>query len=67
MENIENFLQNLDIESNMVKSEIMKDLKEIIKQIECRKEFNCLTSGLRNQCKAKDIGLESYIECDPET
>lgn len=46
-----------------------KQLEEIIGQMECTKDFRCYKSGYENLCKAKDIGIESLLECleeDPE-
>jgi hypothetical protein len=40
-----------------------KELKEIIGEMECPKGFQCYQSGLKVLCKAKDIGLETYLEC----
>jgi hypothetical protein len=40
-----------------------KELKEIIGELECSKGFKCYKSGFENLCKARDIGLETFIEC----
>jgi hypothetical protein len=40
-----------------------KELQEIIGEMQCPKDFNCYKSGLKVLCKAKDIGLDSYLEC----
>lgn len=31
--------------------------------LECPKDFVCYTSGFQNLCRAKDIGLESFLLC----
>ena len=45
-------------------------IEKIISEIKCPKDFVCYKSGFKNLCKAKDIGLESFIDCleeNPET
>ena len=36
---------------------------EIIGEMTCPKNFLCAESGFENLCKAKDMGLEHYLEC----
>ena len=40
-----------------------KKLKELMGGLTCPKDFKCCTGGLENLCKARDIGLETFIEC----
>jgi hypothetical protein len=40
-----------------------REIEEIIGAMECPKDFLCYKSGLENLCKAKDIGVESLLEC----
>jgi hypothetical protein len=40
-----------------------KTIEEIIAGMSCPKDFRCYRSNLSRLCKAKDIGLESFIEC----
>ena len=40
-----------------------KELKEIIGEMECPKGFRWYQSGLEVLCKARDIGLDEYLEC----
>ena len=40
-----------------------KEIEEIIGQMKCPKDFRCYQSGLEVLCKAKDIGLDTYLEC----
>ena len=40
-----------------------KELKQIIGEMECPKGLRCYQSGLEVLCKAKDIGLDEYLEC----
>jgi hypothetical protein len=40
-----------------------KKIEEIIGQLKCSKDFECYKAGYENLCKAKDIGLESFLEC----
>lgn len=46
-----------------------KEIRQIIAQMECTKDFSCYRSGFKKVCKAKDGGLEGYIWCleDPVT
>ncbi len=40
-----------------------KELREAAGDLECPKDFKCCTEGLENLCKAREIGLELYLEC----
>ena len=40
-----------------------KEIEEIIGQMKCPKDFRCYKSGLEVLCKAKDIGIDTYLEC----
>jgi hypothetical protein len=40
-----------------------KDIEDIISHIQCRKGFSCYRSGFADLCQARDIGLESFVEC----
>ena len=42
---------------------IEKELKEVIGDLTCRKNFKCCTEGLETLCKAQDVGLETFLEC----
>ena len=42
---------------------IQEQIEEIINGLKCLKGHSCYTSGFKNLCKAKDIGLESFIAC----
>ncbi len=44
-----------------------KKIKKIIKTIQCTKDFKCYESKFKNLCKAKDIGLKSFLLCLEET
>jgi hypothetical protein len=44
-----------------------KQIEEIIGQLKCPKDFKCYKSGFEVLCKAKDIGIESFLECLEET
>ena len=46
-----------------VESDIQEHIEEMIVGLQCPKEFSCYTSGLKNLCKARDIGLESFVAC----
>jgi hypothetical protein len=40
-----------------------KKIEKIIGQMQCPKDFKCCNSGFETVCKAKDVGLESHLEC----
>lgn len=42
------------------------EVEKIIEGMTCPKDFICYRSGFTVLCKAKDIGIESFIECQEE-
>ncbi|MBW2175135.1 MAG: hypothetical protein JRF64_11155 [Deltaproteobacteria bacterium] len=40
-----------------------KEIERIIGQMQCSKDFECYESGFETLCKAKDVGMESYLSC----
>jgi hypothetical protein len=40
-----------------------KKIEKLIAGMSCPKDFKCYRSNLADLCKAKDIGLESFLEC----
>ena len=38
-------------------------IEEIISKMECPKGFVCYKSGFADMGKAKDVGMESFVEC----
>ncbi len=40
-----------------------KQIEEIIGGMKCPRDFECYKSGFEDLCKAKDIGIESFLEC----
>ena len=46
-----------------MKEDDRKELKKIMGGLSCPKDFNCHKQGFKVLCKAKDVGLESYLEC----
>jgi hypothetical protein len=40
-----------------------KEIERIIGQMQCSKDFQCYESGFENLCKARDIGLDTFLEC----
>lgn len=40
-----------------------KEIEQIMSQFKCPKDFGCYKSGFKVLCKAKDIGIESFLEC----
>jgi len=47
----------------VVKEDKKKRMEKIIGEMDCRKDFRCYKSGFEGICKARDIGLESHLEC----
>ena len=40
-----------------------RQIEEILGRMQCPEDFRCYKSGFENLCKAKDIGIESFLEC----
>ena len=47
----------------MIKEEDRKKIQEIIDRMHCSKNFECIENGFESLCKAKECGLENYLEC----
>ena len=46
-----------------MKKEDKRKLEEIMAGVQCPKGFKCAEHGFERLCKAKDFGLESFLEC----
>ena len=46
-----------------MKEEHRKIIEEFSGQMKCPKDFKCAESGFENLCKARDFGLDGYLEC----
>jgi hypothetical protein len=46
-----------------IQQNIQEDVEEIIDGLKCPKDFSCYTSNFKSLCRAKDVGLESFIVC----
>jgi hypothetical protein len=46
-----------------IDAEHKQQIEKIIKSIECQKNFECYKSNFTRLCKAKDIGMETFVEC----
>jgi hypothetical protein len=44
-------------------NDIKKEAEAIIGGMRCPKGYRCYVSGFDNLCRARDIGIESYLEC----
>jgi hypothetical protein len=42
---------------------VQEHIKEMMTGVQCKKEFSCYTSGLRNLSPARDVGLETFVAC----
>lgn len=42
-------------------------IEEIIGNMSCPKKFKCAESGFAQLCKARDFGVESYLDCLDES
>ena len=40
-----------------------KQIEEIVEGMDCGKEFECCEGNFANVCRAKDMGIESFLEC----
>ena len=38
-------------------------IEEMMSGLKCPKNYVCYRSGLKNLCKAKDVGLDSFVAC----
>ena len=47
----------------MIQKEIHSHIEGMIGSIKCPKDFICYTSEFKSICRAKDIGLESFVAC----
>jgi hypothetical protein len=47
----------------MMNDENRKKIREIMGEMDCPKNFRCGDSGFERLCKAKDYGLDKYLEC----
>ena len=43
--------------------DLKKEIRNLIGNLECLLDFECLKSGVEKACKAKDVGLKEYLEC----
>jgi hypothetical protein len=46
-----------------VNDRVKKEIEEIIGKMKCQNDFSCYKSGFRELCKARDFGIEGYLEC----
>ena len=46
-----------------IDQKIHEDIENIMRGMECEKGFKCYELGFNNLCHAKDIGMESFVEC----
>ena len=40
-----------------------KQIKKIMDSTECPCDFKCYRSGFTELCKARDMGMETFLEC----
>jgi hypothetical protein len=43
--------------------EVKKKIEEIMSQMQCSKNFKCADSNFEILCKAKDSGMENFLDC----
>jgi len=46
-----------------LRDEDRRRIEEIIGKMACPKGFRCADSGFEILCKARDFGVESYLDC----
>ena len=46
-----------------MEGDFKKAVEDIMSQIQCPKDFECVQSGFRNLCKARDVDLEEFLVC----
>ncbi len=42
----------------------LSKLNELIKQTNCHKHYRCQKNNFQASCKARDIGLDTFVECN---
>ncbi len=40
-----------------------KKIEELLGNLKCAKNFQCAESGFERLCSARDLGLETFLEC----
>jgi hypothetical protein len=53
----------MSIKKLAIREEDRRRIEEIIGKMACPKGFRCADSGFENLCKARDFGVESYLDC----
>ena len=43
--------------------DLRKQIEEIVEGMDCVKDFKCCEDNFANLCRAKDIGINSFLEC----
>ncbi|MES0350250.1 MAG: hypothetical protein ABUK19_05985 [Desulfobacteria bacterium] len=38
-------------------------IRDVIEDLVCPKGFLCCTEGLEKLCKAKDVGMRTFVQC----
>ena len=46
-----------------MKDEDRKKIEEIMAGMQCAKNFKCAESNFDRLCRARDFGIESYLDC----
>ena len=46
-----------------MEDKLKREIEEIIGQMKCPKDFICYRSGFKELCKARDFGIENYLQC----
>jgi len=49
-----------------MEEEARKKIEELMAGMQCPKNFKCEELGFERLCKARDFGLESYLDCIEE-
>jgi len=50
-------------ESILMEQRDMQIIEEMADGTECRKKFKCCSNEFTNVCRAKDIGIKSFLVC----
>jgi hypothetical protein len=40
-----------------------RQIQEIMRQVECKRDFQCYMSGFKDLCKIEDIGIPDSVRC----
>lgn len=46
-----------------MEQQVSTEIEKIRDKLECRKDFRCIKADMKVLCEARDVGIESMLEC----